>query len=103
MAIGLIVVGANVAIIAFDAPPWMHLLKPHQEARIAAMLYPEKHEKGTGYQQQLAVTLVGAGGVKGLGDDRTETILRFNHLPEDHNDMIFAVIVNRWGLAGCWR
>lgn len=100
VAIGVVVVAANVAIIAFEAPPWMHVLKPHQEARIAAMLHPEKHRNDDGYQQRIAMTLVGAGGPTGLGEDRAATILKFNHLPEQHNDMIFAVLVNRWGLLG---
>lgn len=100
LAVGVVVIGANVAIIAFEAPQWMHVLKPHQEARIASMIHPEKHRNREGYQQQIAMTILGAGGVNGMGAQRSHTILRFNHLPEDHNDMIFPVIVNRWGLVG---
>lgn len=100
LAIGLLVITINVLVIAMDAPQWMRLLKPHQEARIAAMLHPEKHRNSDGYQQRIAVSLVGAGGVQGLGAERAATVLKFNHLPERDNDMIFAVIVNRWGAAG---
>ncbi|MFM1935186.1 MAG: Peptidoglycan glycosyltransferase MrdB, partial [Planctomycetota bacterium] len=28
------------------------------------------------------------------------TLIRFNRLPEEHNDMIFVVIACRWGLLG---
>ncbi|MFA9477192.1 FtsW/RodA/SpoVE family cell cycle protein [Phycisphaerales bacterium AB-hyl4] len=100
IAIGLVLVGVNVAIVAFDAPQSMRLLKPHQEARIAAMLWPERHRDREGYQQQVAITIVGSGGVRGVGGEQSATLLRFNHLPENHNDMIFAIIVNRWGLIG---
>lgn len=100
ISIGMLVVTVNVAVIALDAPPWMRVLKPHQEARIAAMLNPARHADDADYQRRISMTLVGAGGVEGLGADRSRTILQFNHLPEDHNDMIFAVVVNRWGLIG---
>ncbi|MEX0655035.1 MAG: FtsW/RodA/SpoVE family cell cycle protein [Phycisphaeraceae bacterium] len=100
MSIGALLVAVNVAIVAFDAPQSMRLLKPHQEARIAAMLWPERHRDREGYQQHVAMTIAGAGGVTGVGAAQTTTLLKFNHLPENHNDMIFAVIVNRWGLLG---
>lgn len=100
VAIAVIVGGANVAAIAFDAPPALRMLRPHQEARIVAMLDPERHRDTGAYQQLVAQRVLGAGGTHGLGDDRSRTILEFNHLPENHNDMIYAVIVNRWGLYG---
>ncbi len=100
-SVGVAVIGVNVALVAFDAPQSLRVLRPHQEARIAAMLWPERHRDRGAYQQTVATMLVGAGGVTGLGEARSRTLLRFNHLPEAHNDMIFAVIANRWGLAGC--
>ncbi|MEX0885939.1 MAG: FtsW/RodA/SpoVE family cell cycle protein [Phycisphaeraceae bacterium] len=100
-SVGVIVIGANVSLVYFDAPQSMRVLRPHQEARIAAMLWPERHRDRGAYQQHVATMLVGAGGVTGLGEERSRTLLRFNHLPEAHNDMIFAVIANRWGLVGC--
>lgn len=44
--------------------------------------------------------LVGAGGVSGVGGEMATTMLEWNHLPEEHNDMIFAVICTRWGVIG---
>jgi cell division protein FtsW (lipid II flippase) len=118
LSIGILAIVVNVAIIALDPPVispngrilphppatrWMHVLKPHQEARIAASISQFKGEKTysrtTGYQQETAMMLSGAGGVLGMGD-RSEVILRYNWLPERHNDMIFSIIVNRWGLVG---
>ena len=46
------------------------------------------------------MTLAGAGGLTGVGREHAATLLRFNHLPEEHNDMIFAVVACRWGLLG---
>lgn len=111
VAIGLLIVAVNVAVVAIDPPAtspaatttrvlptWAHPLKWHQEKRIAALMYPDRYEQ-TGSQQDVAVRLVGAGQVFGYGD-RAQTIVRFNRLPLGYNDMIYAVIVNRWGLAG---
>jgi cell division protein FtsW (lipid II flippase) len=100
LGIGLLAVVVNVSIIAFDAPPWMHVLEPHQEARIESMLWPEKFEGDEAYQQKIAKRVVGSGGLAGYGEQRASVVLRYNHLPYDHNDMIFAVIANRWGFAG---
>ncbi len=115
MLVGLAVfaVALNVAVIAIDPPhlrqnaqgspvAWLHVLKPHQEKRIAAMIWPERYQKEEAFQSIVARRLIGAGGVTGLGAERAGTLVRFNALPEAHNDMIFAVIVCRWGLVGGW-
>lgn len=51
------------------------------------------------YQVRQSMTAIGSGGLTGMG------YLEGNHkvlgyLPEDHNDFIFAVIGEEWGLAG---
>ncbi|MEM9882674.1 MAG: FtsW/RodA/SpoVE family cell cycle protein, partial [Planctomycetota bacterium] len=52
------------------------------------------------YQQHKAMVHSGAGGVIGHGPDRTATLFAYYDLPEAHNDMVYAVIVSRWGLRG---
>ncbi len=52
------------------------------------------------YQSVTAQRLAGAGGMNGVSDHQSRALVRFNKLPERHNDMIFAVIMNRFGLAG---
>jgi rod shape determining protein RodA len=88
----------------FALPDSMQVLKPHQQQRIVALVSQiqgdSRYENGIGYQQSKAMTLAGSGGWSGYGAARSETIVRYNKLPEDHNDMIFAVIVNRWGWVG---
>ena len=46
------------------------------------------------------MTLSGAGQLVGVGKQHAAALIHFNHLPENHNDMIFAVIACRWGLLG---
>ncbi len=100
LAIGFVLIAFNVSVIMFDLPQWMHVLKPHQEARIASMIWPEKYKDREAYQQTVANRLVSAGGVTGHGLERSQILIRYNALPHPHNDMIFTVITNRWGAAG---
>ena len=74
-------------------------MRPHQIRRITSMVDPSDIHGDT-FQRTKAMNLVGAGKIFGNGYERSETLIRYNKLPEDHNDMIFAVIVNRWGLVG---
>ncbi len=102
-ALTLLGLAMNLLIILY-APPWMQVLKGYQRDRIIAMI--DLMQGGTryiadqAYQQNIGMTLIGSGQGVGLGAARAETILRYNPLPEAHNDMIFAVIVNRWGWSG---
>jgi len=86
------------------APAMYPILKPHQRDRVHAMWNQLRGDRSTAdtinYQGFQAITLIGAGGVGGLGPDTSRAVVDFNNLPEDHNDMIFAVIVNRFGLLG---
>ncbi len=104
LAVALLAVALNIAAI-FVLPDSMQLLRGYQRDRIEALIRQsfmgdDRFVQTTGYQQDRSQTMIGAGGVTGYGRDRAATLLRFNKLPEDHNDMVFAVIVNRWGLAG---
>jgi len=93
----------NVLII-FMLPDNMQILKVHQRNRIIAMVSLAKDEsrftKTTAYQQDMAKTLIGAGGITGYGLHDSVTLLKYNKLPEDYTDMVFAIIVNRWGMLG---
>jgi cell division protein FtsW (lipid II flippase) len=103
IALALLILAVNIAVI-YLLPDSMQLLKPHQKQRIIAMITQasgdNRYADNIGYQQEKAITLIGAGGLTGYGAQRSATIIKHNKLPEDHNDMIFAVIVNRWGLLG---
>ena len=79
-------------------------LKPYQRARIDAIVAQikgdDRYETTIGFQGWRAMRLVGAGGLAGNDAERTRALVEFNKLPEEHNDMIFAVIVCRHGLIG---
>ncbi len=86
------------------APLTYPLLEPHQKDRIRAQWAQiqgdPQYESDIGYQGARAMTLVGAGGLTGVGKDLAADLVRYNRLPENHNDMIFAVICCRWGVLG---
>ena len=93
-----------VLAAAMLAPAMYPVLEPHQRDRVSAMWNQIRGDRRSAdsinYQGFQAITLVGAGGVTGLGPQLSRAVVDFNNLPEDHNDMIFAVIVDRFGLLG---
>lgn len=93
-----------VGICVLAAPAAFPLLKPHQKARIVGLIRmmhdPREGADDINYQAQTAQRLAGAGGVWGMTDTQSRALIRFNRLPERHNDMVLAVILNRFGLAG---
>lgn len=103
LGIGIAMIAINVAVVLW-APDSMQLLKGHQRARIEAMYFEwrgdDRMAQREGYQQRVAKRMVAAGGPTGYGKERAATIIDYNDLPFDYNDMIFPVIVNRWGVFG---
>lgn len=96
---------AMLVIIGLSLMPSMYpFLKPHQKARLRAIAGQwagdTQHRQNIGFQGHKAKMLVGAGQMTGYGDERANTVVRYNRLPEAHNDMIFAPIVSRWGMLG---
>jgi len=94
-----------ILVLAMAAAPAVYpLLLPHQKARIVGLFKSIEGDKASGqdvnYQAYTAQTLAAAGGIHGVGDERARVLLHFNKLPERHNDMIFSVIMNRFGLLG---
>lgn len=113
VGLGLAALLVNLAVIAFDPPHertaggaqgrlpgFVHLLEIYQERRIASMLWPELYKHNVGRQQAVAMNVAGAGQLTGYGFDDSATLARFSGLTFDHTDMIYAVVVNRWGLLG---
>lgn len=93
-----------VIVCAIAAPLTYPFLHPHQRERIDAMIAQvqgdDRFSKDIGFQADRAMTVAGAGGAWGLGLERARSLVVHNALPEEHNDMIFAVIVCRWGFVG---
>jgi cell division protein FtsW (lipid II flippase) len=80
------------------------LLREHQVERIRAVIDQfrgdERFVQDRGFQGRQAMTLGGAGGVWGHGEEHSRALAHFSALPERHNDMIFAVLLNRFGFVG---
>lgn len=98
---------AAVAVSLFFAAqpePSYPLLREHQVKRLQAMVNTltgdESGADTINYQGDKARTIVGAGGLTGLDARTARAAVHFNALPEDHNDMIFAVVCNRFGFFG---
>ncbi len=91
---------ALVAPVAFVGG----VLKPHQRARIDAYIAQlqgdNRFRNDIGYQADRATTLIGAGGMWGMGAEESSIVIDRNRLPEDHNDMVFSVVCARWGIVG---
>lgn len=109
VGLGIAVMVLNVTLVLMtsgvpDEPNYAPWLKSYQQKRITSMIklasgdYSEV--QGDAYQQHKAMTLAGAGGTEGYGGERAATFIEFYKLPEAHNDMIYAVVVNRWGMLG---
>lgn len=102
-AMAVLAVALNVAAI-YTLPDSVQLLRPHQRMRIKSMISliqgDDKYVNNHAYQQAKTLVAVGSGRLTGYGAERSATIIRFVKVPENHNDMIFGVIVNRWGALG---
>ncbi|MCE7973877.1 MAG: hypothetical protein DYG92_06040 [Leptolyngbya sp. PLA1] len=96
---------ALVVLVAMLAAPASYpLLMPHQQARIRGMFMQlqgdDSADRDINMQSVTAQRLAGAGGIDGLGDGRARTLVKFNALPERHNDMVFSVVCARFGFLG---
>jgi rod shape determining protein RodA len=96
---------ALVVLVAMLAvPAAFPFMMPHQQARIKALISTAQGSRegayDINYQAFTAQTLAGAGQLGGHSDAHTRALVRFNRLPERHNDMVFSVVVLRFGVVG---
>lgn len=93
-----------VTVGALALPASYPLLKPYQQQRIQGMISQLKGDASRNddinFQSSTAITLIGAGQLHGNTDAQSRALVRFSKLPERHNDMILAVVINRFGLIG---
>lgn len=93
-----------VLIAAVLAPASYPVLMPHQKARILGMIAAVRGTREgadtINYQRFTADRIAAAGGFFGVGDEKSRALIEYNALPEPHTDMIFPVILNRFGAAG---
>jgi cell division protein FtsW len=67
-------------------------------SRIQAFLNPGSDPFGAGYQVDQSLRAMGSGGLFGVGFG--EGRQKYGFLPEPHNDFIFAMVGEEWGLLG---
>ena len=66
--------------------------------RLLAWANPASDPGGAGYQVWQSLIAMGSGGITGVGIGQGGQ--RFGFLPEAHNDFIFSMIGEQWGLIG---
>ena len=93
-----------VLLATAAAPASWPLLRPHQKVRIVAIMQQiqgsTEGAQDINFQSFTAQRLVGAARLVGNTDASSRALVRYNRLPEAHNDMVFAVICLRFGLLG---
>jgi cell division protein FtsW len=67
-------------------------------SRMRVYLDPSADPTGAGFQVHQSLVAIGSGGLTGVGFG--EGRQKFGFLPEPHNDFIFAMIGEEWGLLG---
>lgn len=96
---------AIVVVLAAAAVPASYpFMRPHQQQRIQGIVMALGGERegadDINYQRYTAMDVLGAGQISGVDDARSRALVRYNALPESHTDMIYAVLVNRFGVWG---
>ncbi len=93
-----------VLCAAMAAPIGYQFMKPHQKSRIDGLIKQYQGDTSTNFdinfQASRAQMIIGAGQGTGMNDDTTRAMVRYNALPERENDMVFAVVVARFGFVG---
>jgi cell division protein FtsW len=91
---------AHFAFLALIAAPVLRdqLAVGFRAERLTAFLDPLSDPMGSGFQVRQSLVALGSGGLYGVGVG--EGRQKFGFLPEAHNDFIFAMIGEEWGLIG---
>ena len=71
---------------------------PTRMRRLTAFLHPDKWTETINYQPHQSLIALGSGGLWGKGLGRG--ICKYDHLPEDTTDFIFAIIGEELGFVG---
>lgn len=78
-------------------------MKDYQRQRVQVLwkqnIDDERWHMNEGYQLRQALIALGSGGVWGEGW-KEGAFTRYELLPESHNDCVFALVGNQWGLIG---
>ncbi len=96
----LIVMLAGAAL----SPLFYYKMHDYQKLRIQVLLRQNTEDawwlRGPGYQLEQSKNYIGSGGLWGQ-DAESSVFLKYQSLPDSHNDFIFAMIGHQRGFAGC--
>lgn len=84
-------IGTAIAAIAM-------YFEPYRFTRVLAFLNPWKDPLGYGYQLIQSYVAFGTGGIFGLGPGMSRQ--KFLYLPNAHNDFVFSIVGEEFGLIG---
>ena len=96
---------ALIALVAALAAPASYpFLKDYQKERVVGLIRQIQGSRegadDINYQSLTAQKVMGAGLATGNPDEHTRALIRYNRLPEAHNDMVYSVLVTRFGFWG---
>jgi len=73
-------------------------VRPYMKERVLTFIQPEREVLGSGYHLNQSLIAVGSGGLFGRGVG--QSIQKFNYLPEQISDSVFAVYAEELGFVG---
>jgi cell division protein FtsW len=85
-------------VVKFFDPHFTKIMRIDPRGKVRAWVEKSLVTSDTNYQLQQSQIAVGAGGLLGLGLGNSKQKLLY--LPKAHNDFIYAVAAEEWGLAG---
>jgi cell division protein FtsW len=87
-----------MAAVPILGVPLFYFIQGYQWKRIVVWLDPWKYASDAGYQITNAQIAFGSGGLFGVGLGRS--MQKYGFLPENHTDMIFAIVGEELGFLG---
>lgn len=101
----IMVAGANIRVllglipVGFLGGLVLIIIEPYRLERLTTYLNPWADQSDSGYQLVHSLMAIGSGGVtgQGLGNSMQKAL----YMPEPHNDFIFAILAEEFGLLGC--
>jgi rod shape determining protein RodA len=94
-----IVLTSGFLAVCYAPIHWFFFMHEYQKTRVMTLFNPEADKWGSGYQIIQSKIAIGSGGIYGKGWlQGSQSQLEF--LPESHNDFIFAVLAEDFGLTG---
>ena len=99
VALGVGALVATLLVLWLLPASGVHVLKGYQAKRITGFTHPDSDPAGATYNVAQSINAVGAGGVKGRGEEGA-TQTKLNFLPEHATDFAFASLAEQRGFVG---